>query len=86
MAGIRCILHRVLRWRQLRQLDRSCDALLADVDGLDMFDRAVRESVTRSTCERFAEHHLHRIEWRCPCGRAQREAVVQRAAEAATEP
>lgn len=79
--GLRCIVHRQLRKRQLKQLEKTCDALLAGIDGLDMFDRAVREKVTRSSCERFAEHHLHRVEWRCPCGREQRGEVLRRASE-----
>jgi hypothetical protein len=78
-------LHRRARRRQLKKLERLCDGLLADVDGLDMFDRAVRESVTRSTYERFAEHHLHRVEWRCPCAREQRSEVERRASGSATE-
>ena len=82
MAGVRCLGHGLLRRRQLRRLDKTCDALLAGVDGLDMFDRAVRENVTRSTYERFAERHLHRLEWRCPCGHDQRSEVVRRASEA----
>ncbi len=85
MAGLRCALHRRLRKRQLKRVKRLCDSLLAGVDGLDMFDRAVRENVTRSSYERFAERHLHRLEWRCPCGREQRSEVLRRASESTEE-
>jgi hypothetical protein len=85
VAGIRCVFHRQVRKRQLKKLEKLCDGLLAGVDGLDMFDRAVREKVSRSTFERFAEHHLHRVEWRCPCGNEQRSEVVRRASESTTE-
>ena len=78
MAGIRCFIHRQRRKRKLKQLEKRCDVLLAGVDGLDMFDRAVRETVTCSTYERFAERHLHRVEWRCACGHASRSEVVRR--------
>ena len=73
------------RKRQLAKLEKLSNGLLADVDGLDMFDRAVRDNVTRATFERFAEHHLHRIEWRCSCGREARAEVVRRAEESPPE-
>ena len=75
------MLHGQMRRRQLKKLEKLCDGLLADVDGLDMFDRAVRENVTRSTYERFAERHLHRIEWRCPCAQTQRTEIIRRSTD-----
>ena len=84
MAGLRCFLHRRQRARQRRRLEKTCEGLLSEVEGLDMFDRAVRVNVTRAAYERFAEHHLHRVEWRCPCGREERAEIQSRLEEQAS--
>ena len=59
----------------MRRLDRARDAMLVGVDGLDMFDRAARQQVARTSYSCFAEHHLHRVEWRCRCAQEDRRAV-----------
>ena len=82
---MRHFFHRRARRKQLKRLEKSCEALLTEVDGLDMFDRAVRENVTRSTCQRFVEHNIHRLEWRCPCGREDRAELIRRAEEPTEE-